>query len=79
MKIESTIVMSSLILSASAFAATPSLVYPSTHQGDVKDTYFETEVADPYRWLENDTTAETAAWVKAQNAVTQSYLDKIPF
>ena len=45
----------------------------------VVDDYFGTKVADPYRWLENDTSAETAAWVKAQNEVTQDYLNHIPF
>jgi prolyl oligopeptidase len=55
------------------------LTYPETKKGDVVDDYFGTKVADPYRWLENDTSAETAAWVKAQNKVTFGYLDKIPF
>lgn len=54
-------------------------VYPKTKKTDVTDNYFGTVVADPYRWLENDTTAETAEWVKEQNAVTFSYLEKIPF
>jgi len=54
--------------------------YPETKKDStVKDTYFGTVVADPYRWLENDTSAETAAWVKEENAVTQDYLSKIPF
>ncbi len=54
--------------------------YPQTKKDTtVKDTYFGTLVADPYRWLENDTSAETAAWVKAENEVTQNYLSQIPF
>ncbi len=54
--------------------------YPDTKKDStVKDTYFGTLVADPYRWLENDTSAETAAWVKAENAVTQNYLSQITF
>lgn len=53
--------------------------YPETQKEDVTDNYFGTEVADPYRWLENDTSAATEAWVKAQNEVTFDYLDKIPF
>lgn len=54
--------------------------YPVTHKDTTaKDDYFGTMVADPYRWLENDTSAETGAWVKAENEVTQSYLKQIPF
>jgi prolyl oligopeptidase len=54
--------------------------YPQTKKDStVKDTYFGTVVPDPYRWLENDTSAETAAWVKAENDVTQNYLSQIPF
>jgi prolyl oligopeptidase len=53
--------------------------YPPTHKGDVKDTYFGTEVEDPYRWLEDDNSAETADWVKAQNKLTFDYLTKLPY
>ncbi len=53
--------------------------YPETATQDVSDDYFGTTVADPYRWLEDDNSEETGAWVKAQNAVTFGYLDKIPF
>lgn len=45
----------------------------------VKDIYFGTTVADPYRWMENDTSAQTNAWVKAENEVTDAYLASIPF
>ncbi|MEZ4778052.1 MAG: prolyl oligopeptidase family serine peptidase [Flavobacteriaceae bacterium] len=55
------------------------LTYPTTNKVDSVDTYFGNEVADPYRWLEDDRSAETEAWVKAQNKVTFSYLDSIPF
>lgn len=55
------------------------LVYPETAKVDTVDVYFGTKVADPYRWLENDTTAATAAWVEAQNKVTNEYLNRIPF
>jgi len=55
------------------------LIYPETTKDVVLDDYFGTKVADPYRWLENDTSAATAAWVEAENAVTQAYLAKIPF
>lgn len=54
------------------------MIYPKTKKVDTIDVYFDTEVADPYRWLEDDTSDETAEWVKAQNKVTQSYLNQIP-
>ena len=53
--------------------------YPETKKVDTVDTYFGTEVKDPYRWLEDDRSEETENWVKAQNKVTQNFLDKIPF
>jgi prolyl oligopeptidase len=53
--------------------------YPETRMDDVVDNYFGVEVADPYRWLEDDNSDETKAWVKAQNEVTFGYLEKIPF
>ncbi len=56
-----------------------SLKYPKTAEGNVIDTYFDTKVADPYRWLEDDRSKETDAWVDAQNKVTFDYLNKIPF
>ncbi len=55
------------------------LTYPETKKVDTVDTYFDTEVKDPYRWLEDDMSEETAAWVQAQNKVTFDYLDKIPY
>jgi prolyl oligopeptidase len=60
---------------------TPStaLEYPTTRKGNTVDTYFGNEVKDPYRWLEDDRSAETEAWVKAQNEVTFEYLKQIPF
>lgn len=56
-----------------------SLAYPQTRKGDQVDDYHGTKVADPYRWLEDDNSAETAKWVEAENKVTFAYLDKIPF
>jgi len=52
--------------------------YPDTKQDPVVDVYFGTEVTDPYRWLEDDMSAATGAWVDAQNAVTFAYLDTLP-
>ena len=55
------------------------VVYPFTKKGEVTTTYFEEEVADPYRWLEDDLSLETGEWVKAQNKTTFDYLSKIPY
>jgi len=77
-----------LLFAATAFVAckneaTPeldmSVTYPETKKVDTVDTYFGEQIADPYRWLEDDRSAETEAWVKAQNKVTFGYLEKIPF
>ncbi len=53
--------------------------YPTTAKVDTIDTYFGTEVPDPFRWLEDDMSPETEAWVKEQNQATFGYFDKIPF
>ena len=53
--------------------------YPETKKVDTVDTYFDVNVKDPYRWLEDDRSAETEAWVIAENESTFKYLDKIPF
>ena len=55
------------------------MVYPITKKGDTVDVYFGHEVADPYRWLEDDRSEETAQWVKEQNELTFGYLEKIPY
>lgn len=55
------------------------MVYPETKKVEQIDEYFGTLVEDPYRWLENDTSTETAEWVAAQNKLTFGYLEKIPF
>ena len=53
--------------------------YPPTKRVDVVDDYFGTRVPDPYRWLENENSPETKAWVDAENVLTFAYLDKIPY
>ncbi|QHQ38538.1 prolyl oligopeptidase family serine peptidase [Microbulbifer hydrolyticus] len=63
----------------SAVTESSALIYPQTRKDDVVDSYFGTQVADPYRWLEDDRSEETEAWVKAQNQVTFSYLEQIPY
>jgi prolyl oligopeptidase len=74
-----------VVLCATVFACTQKEektalnAYPETKKVDTVDTYFGENVPDPYRWLENDTTAETADWVTAQNKVTFGYLANIPY
>lgn len=53
--------------------------YPVSKKQLVTDTFYGTKVEDPYRWLEDDNSPETAEWVKQQNEVTFSYLNKLPF
>lgn len=55
------------------------MTYPETQKTEIKDTYFGTEVTDPYRWLEDDRSAATHEWVAAQNALSRGFLDKIPY
>ncbi len=64
---------------ATACTSSDKITYPVTERTSVCDTLWGEVVADPYRWLENDTSATTAAWVDTQNAVTNRYLNAIPF
>ncbi|MBD2754850.1 prolyl oligopeptidase family serine peptidase [Spirosoma validum] len=69
-------------MSSSSAAQVPNnhrLPYPVARKTDQIDTYHETQVADPYRWLEDDSSVETTAWVEAENRVTFDYLSKIPY
>ncbi len=68
-----------LILVVMSCSSPTGFSYPETVKKPVTDTYHGTEIADPYRWLEDDRSEETEAWVKAQNEVTFSYLESIPF
>jgi prolyl oligopeptidase len=68
-----------LVAGAAACNKAEKVNYPVTRTSDQVDDYFGTQVADPYRWLEDDKSAETGEWVKAQNAVTFDHLGKIPF
>ncbi len=58
---------------------TNSVTYPSTKKVDTITNYFGTQVKDPYRWLEDDMSQQTAQWVENQNQTTFGYLDNIPF
>ncbi|HVI46120.1 MAG TPA: prolyl oligopeptidase family serine peptidase [Chitinophaga sp.] len=55
------------------------LPYPDNRKGNVTGNYFGTMVADPYRWMENDTSAYLQQWITAQNNLTNDYLDAIPY
>ncbi len=55
------------------------LVYPQARRGDQVDDYHGVKVADPYRWLEDTDSAETRAWVEAENKLTFGYLERIPY
>ncbi|MBO0932884.1 S9 family peptidase [Fibrella sp. HMF5036] len=68
-----------MLATTAATAQTGPLTYPNTRKSDHVDTYHGTPVADPYRWLEDDRSAETAEWVKAENKVTFDYLSQIPY
>jgi len=55
------------------------VTYPKTKKVDTVTNYFGTQVKDPYRWLEDDMSEETARWVEDQNKTTFGYLENIPF
>ena len=67
-----------LCLSAVGALDAQALKYPETRKDDVVENYHGTRVPDPYRWLEDQNGAATAAWVKAQNDVTFPYLAALP-
>lgn len=68
-----------LVLALLSATASAQMIYPTTRKVDHVDEYHGTKVTDSYRWLEDDRSAETGTWVKAQNEVTFAYLNKIPF
>ncbi len=68
-----------MLATTAATAQTGPITYPNTRKSDHVDTYHGTQIADPYRWLEDDRSTETAEWVKAENKVTFDYLAQIPY
>jgi len=72
------LLLASAMLASVTHAMAQSIAYPETKKVEQVDTYHGTSVADPYRWLEDDNSAETKAWVKAENAVTDKYLESLP-
>lgn len=79
MKTTLTAIAVACTLSMNAQTPQKKIAYPKTKKTETTDTYFGASVPDPYRWLEDDRSAETAAWVKAENEVTFGYLSQISF
>ena len=73
------IIVASFLIIVLHQKAPEELRYPVTEKGETIDTYFDTTIADPYRWLEDDYSNSTKAWVSKQNAFTNSYMRKIPY
>ena len=79
MKTKIKILLFSTTLMLGTYLSEAQMQYPQTRKIDHTDEYHGVKVADPYRWLEDDRSAETAEWVKAENKVTFDYLEKIPY
>ena len=81
MKYLSSVILGVLLLTMACAPQEKQVVtnYPESKKSDHVDTYFGVDVADPYRWLEDDRSEETGAWVAAENKVTFAYLNNIPF
>ncbi len=77
------VLMISMIMSFGLYAQNKTVIdkplYPKTRMSDQVDDYFGTKVSDPFRWLEDDNSEETKAWVQEQNQVTNKYLSAIPY
>src|SRR5437016_11652313 len=75
-KFAATIIAMAVVCST---AGAQKLPYPNTRRIEQMDTYFGEKVADPYRWLEDENSPDTAKWVEEENKVTFAYLDTIPY
>jgi prolyl oligopeptidase len=71
------VLMATTVVAASC-TPSPKISYPETRKEAMVDTFFGTPVEDPYRWLEDDHSEETAQWVEKQNEVTFAYLNGLP-
>jgi prolyl oligopeptidase len=67
------------LVAAGFMTAAQQIEYPKTRRVDHVDAYHGVQIPDPYRWLEDDNSPETAKWVEEQNKVTFAYLDRIPY
>jgi prolyl oligopeptidase len=79
MRISRRLVTITLLALAGTTALAQTLNYPTTKKVDQIDDYHGVKIADPYRWLEDDNSPATAAWVEAENKVTFPYLEAIPY
>jgi len=74
------ILLTSVLLIIIAHRAAPiKIKYPATIKDDVVDTYFDTTIVDPYRWLEDDFSKKTQLWVQKQNSLTNRYFRRITY
>ncbi|HLM60250.1 MAG TPA: hypothetical protein VK308_05580, partial [Pyrinomonadaceae bacterium] len=78
MMFKTTLVLLILMSMLGGVYAQTKIEYPQTRKTEQIDDYHGTKISDPYRWLEDDNSAETKAWVEAQNKVTFDYLNQIP-
>jgi prolyl oligopeptidase len=79
MKKQTKTLLLSTTLMLGTYLSEAQMQYPQTKKVEHTDEYHGVKVQDPYRWLEDDRSAETAEWVKAENKVTFDYLEKIPY
>jgi len=77
--VKGTILLAGLAFFAFSCTKNQKIKYPVAHKDNVVDDYFGHKVSDPYRWLEDDNSEETAKWVRAENKVTNAFLAKIPY